>query len=88
MRYEYRSSLAGRSLYECSLLALRDGKNFTALELSELLLAWACARQRALDPVQALAVGAVGILAVAPGWARDLGFQLLDLLLLLLDRFD
>ncbi|OGF04050.1 MAG: hypothetical protein A2W00_11765 [Candidatus Eisenbacteria bacterium RBG_16_71_46] len=31
---------------------------------------------RALDPLQALALGAVTLLALEPGWARDLGFQL------------
>ncbi len=31
---------------------------------------------RALDGVQALAVSALGLLIVAPGWSRDLGFQL------------
>src|SRR5262249_32537136 len=29
-----------------------------------------------LDPVQALAMSVVGLLALAPGWADDLGFQL------------
>jgi len=32
--------------------------------------------QRALDPVQALALSALTLLAIAPGWASDLGFQL------------
>lgn len=32
--------------------------------------------QRALDPVQSLALGALVLLAIAPGWAHDLGFQL------------
>jgi competence protein ComEC len=31
---------------------------------------------RALDPVQALAVSAIGALVTAPAWAGDLGFQL------------
>lgn len=43
---------------------------------TEGIAAWARARDRALDPVQALAVSAIGILSFAPGWARDLGFQL------------
>jgi competence protein ComEC len=42
----------------------------------ECLMAAATLRGRALDPVQALAVVAAGLLAVAPGWAADLGFQL------------
>ena len=42
----------------------------------ELLLALARFTQRALDPVQALAVAAVTLLALRPGWAGDLGFQL------------
>jgi competence protein ComEC len=32
--------------------------------------------QRALDPVQSLALAAFGLLAWQPGWADDLGFQL------------
>lgn len=43
---------------------------------TELVVALAQRTQRALDPVQALAVSAVGLLVVAPGWAADLGFQL------------
>ena len=42
----------------------------------ETLGAVARLRGRALDPVQALAAGALVLLAVAPGWACDLGFQL------------
>lgn len=41
-----------------------------------LLESIARATERALDPVQALAVSAVALLIVAPGWANDLGFQL------------
>jgi competence protein ComEC len=42
----------------------------------ECLMTAATLRGRALDPVQALALSALGLLAVAPGWACDLGFQL------------
>ncbi|MBI1799694.1 MAG: ComEC/Rec2 family competence protein, partial [Candidatus Eisenbacteria bacterium] len=42
----------------------------------ELLGAAARLAQRALDPVQALAVAALTLLAMFPGWAEDLGFQL------------
>ena len=42
----------------------------------ECLMATATLRGRALDPLQALALGALGLLACAPGWATDLGFQL------------
>lgn len=42
----------------------------------ECLMAAATLRGRALDPLQALGLGALGLLAVAPGWACDLGFQL------------
>jgi len=42
----------------------------------ECLMAVATLRGRALDPVQALALSALALLAVAPGWATDLGFQL------------
>jgi competence protein ComEC len=41
-----------------------------------LLESFARATERALDPVQALAVSAVALLIVAPGWATDLAFQL------------
>jgi competence protein ComEC len=44
--------------------------------LHECLMAWAALRGRALDPLQALALSALGLLACAPGWALDLGFQL------------
>jgi competence protein ComEC len=44
--------------------------------LSELILALARCRDRALDPLQALALSASLLLAVAPGWCLDLGFQL------------
>ncbi len=43
---------------------------------TELVVAWARLHDRALDPVQALAVSAIALLALAPGWACDLGFQL------------
>ena len=43
---------------------------------SELLGALARWSGRALDPLQALSAGALGLLALHPGWARDLGFQL------------
>jgi competence protein ComEC len=43
---------------------------------TETLSAAALLRGRALDPMQALALGAAGLLAIAPGWAGDLGFQL------------
>ena len=42
----------------------------------ECLMAAAALRGRALDPVQALALSVLGLLAWAPGWAADLGFQL------------
>ena len=42
----------------------------------ECLMAAAALRGRALDPLQALALSALGLLACAPGWAADLGFQL------------
>ncbi len=42
----------------------------------ECLMAGATLRGRALDPVQALSLSALGLLAAAPGWAADLGFQL------------
>ena len=42
----------------------------------ECLMAAATLRGRALDPLQALALSALGLLACAPGWAADLGFQL------------
>ena len=32
--------------------------------------------QRALDPIQALAIAAIALLGARPGWAGDLGFQL------------
>lgn len=43
---------------------------------TELVVALAQRTQRALDPVQALAASAVGLLLLSPGWAGDLGFQL------------
>ncbi|HEY3217071.1 MAG TPA: DNA internalization-related competence protein ComEC/Rec2 [Candidatus Eisenbacteria bacterium] len=43
---------------------------------TELLTAAARLLDRALDPLQALALSAIALLAVAPGWAEDLGFQL------------
>jgi competence protein ComEC len=43
---------------------------------SEMLGAGARLAQRALDPIQALAVSAALLLSLFPGWARDLGFQL------------
>ena len=43
---------------------------------TELLAAAARLGGRAIDPVQALAVGTIALLALAPGWAHDLGFQL------------
>jgi len=44
--------------------------------LHECLMAAASLRGRALDPLQSLALSALGLLACAPGWATDLGFQL------------
>ena len=44
--------------------------------LGEMLMALARLSQRALDPVQALAVAAIALLTMSPGWAVDLGFQL------------
>lgn len=43
---------------------------------AECLAGWAAARDRSLDPAQSLAVVAAFTLAIAPGWASDLGFQL------------
>lgn len=43
---------------------------------TECLLAWGRIAQRALDPLQALALSVLALLAIAPGWAGDLGFQL------------
>ncbi len=43
---------------------------------TELLAAVARATQRALDPLQALALSVVLLIAWRPGWALDLGFQL------------
>jgi competence protein ComEC len=44
--------------------------------VTELAIAAARLLGRALDPVQGLALSALGLLVVAPGWADDLGFQL------------
>ncbi|HYM81895.1 MAG TPA: DNA internalization-related competence protein ComEC/Rec2 [Candidatus Limnocylindria bacterium] len=44
--------------------------------VTECLIGAARLLGRAMDPVQALAVTALALLAVAPGWAEDLGFQL------------
>lgn len=44
--------------------------------VTEALLAAARLRGRALDPVQALAITVLLLLAAAPEWASDLGFQL------------
>jgi competence protein ComEC len=43
---------------------------------TEIVAAVASLRGRALEPLQALALSAAGLLAIAPGWADDLGFQL------------
>ncbi len=43
---------------------------------TECFVAGAALTRRALDPVQALALSALAALALAPGWAWDLGFQL------------
>ena len=43
---------------------------------TECFVAGAALARRALDPVQALALSALAALALAPGWAGDLGFQL------------
>jgi competence protein ComEC len=43
---------------------------------TEIVAAVARLRGRALDPIQALSLSALALLAVAPGWAGDLGFQL------------
>jgi competence protein ComEC len=43
---------------------------------SEALSALGAWRERALDPLQALGVAALALLALAPQWAFDLGFQL------------
>jgi len=44
--------------------------------VTEGLLTWARVRDRPLDPVQALAASVALLLALCPGWANDLGFQL------------
>ena len=44
--------------------------------VTEGVLTWARVRDRPLDPIQALAVSVVVLLALCPGWAGDLGFQL------------
>jgi competence protein ComEC len=43
---------------------------------TELGMTWARLRGRAIDPVQALALSALVLILVAPGWVDDLGFQL------------
>lgn len=43
---------------------------------TEALRAAARAAQRALDPLQALALSVIALLALRPGWALDLAFQL------------
>jgi competence protein ComEC len=43
---------------------------------TEWALAAARITGRALDPLQSLALAVLVLLAIAPGWARDLGFQL------------
>jgi len=44
--------------------------------VSEVWLGWARMTRRSADPLQGLGVSALILLAVAPGWAGDLGFQL------------
>ena len=44
--------------------------------VSECWLGGARIARRAADPIQGLGVSALLLLAMAPGWARDLGFQL------------
>jgi len=44
--------------------------------VSECVSALACATRRAVDPLQSLALAPLVLLAVAPAWADDLGFQL------------
>lgn len=44
--------------------------------VTECLAGAARLAERALDPLQALAVSALALLAAAPGWSGDLGFQL------------
>ena len=63
----------------CALLYLGIAGPLPSLaraSVTELLGAGARLRDRALDPLQALAVSVALLLAAAPGWARDLGFQL------------
>ena len=43
---------------------------------SELLKSAGLARGRPIDPLQAMAVSVLAMVALAPGWALDLGFQL------------
>ena len=43
---------------------------------AEAVCALAAARERAVDPLQILGLAALGLLAVEPAWAFDLGFQL------------
>jgi competence protein ComEC len=44
--------------------------------VAECVAALACATRRASDPLQSLALAPLLLLAVAPAWALDLGFQL------------
>jgi len=44
--------------------------------VAECVSALACATRRAVDPLQSLALSPLVLLAVAPAWADDLGFQL------------
>ena len=44
--------------------------------VSELLKSAGLARGRPIDPLQAMAVSVLAMVALAPGWALDLGFQL------------
>jgi competence protein ComEC len=44
--------------------------------VAECIAALACATRRAVDPLQSLALAPLLLLAVAPAWADDLGFQL------------
>jgi competence protein ComEC len=44
--------------------------------VAEAVSALACATRRAVDPLQSLALAPLGLLALSPAWAYDLGFQL------------
>lgn len=63
----------------CALLYVGLAGPLPSLLRAAATEAWSAAARlagRALDPVQSLALAAVTLLVVAPGWGGDLGFQL------------